>query len=119
MDGPTGLDLGTGVAHGAPRADLTVTFGGLRRGHLLGREACGDIVVVDIGHPPPDPAWPGFVTDDQLKGRLPRLRAGDHKGGRGRVVVVGGAAGMTGALRLAARAAFAAGAGLVHAVAPA
>jgi NAD(P)H-hydrate epimerase len=35
------------------------------------------------------------------------------------VVVVGGAAGMSGALRLAARAAFAAGAGLVHAVAPA
>lgn len=119
VDGPTGLDLGTGVAHGAPRADLTVTFGGLRRGHLLGREACGDIVVVDIGHPPPDPAWPGFVTDDVAAAWLPRLRAGDHKGGRGRVVVVGGAAGMSGAIRLAARAAFAAGAGLVHAVAPA
>jgi NAD(P)H-hydrate epimerase len=119
VDGPTGLDLGTGVAHGAPHADLTVTFGGLRRGHLLGREACGDIVVVDIGHPPPDPAWPAFVTDDLAAGWLPRLRAADHKGRRGRVVVVGGAAGMSGALRLAARAAFAAGAGLVHAVAPA
>jgi NAD(P)H-hydrate epimerase len=118
MDGPTGLDLGTGVAHGAPRADLTVTFGGLRRGHLLGREACGDIVVVDIGHSPPDPAWPAFITDDQAAEWLPRLRAGDHKGRRGRVVVVGGASGMSGALRLAARAAFAAGAGLVHAVAP-
>jgi NAD(P)H-hydrate epimerase len=35
------------------------------------------------------------------------------------VVVVGGAAGMAGAVRMAARAAFAAGAGLVHAVAPA
>ena len=40
------------------------------------------------------------------------------QGRRGRVVVVGGNAGMTGALRLAARAAFGAGAGLVHAVAP-
>lgn len=119
VDGPTGLDLGTGVAHGAPRADLTVTFGGLRRGHLLGREACGDLVVVDIGHPPPDPAWPTLVTDDLAAAWLPRLRADDHKGRRSRVVVVGGAAGMSGALRLAARAAFAAGAGLVHAVAPA
>ena len=43
----------------------------------------------------------------------------DHKGTRGRVVIVGGDAGMTGAVRMAARAAFAAGAGLVHAVAPA
>ncbi len=119
VDGPTGLDLGTGVAHGTPRADLTVTFGGLRRGHLLGREACGDLVVVDIGHPPPDPAWPSFVTDDLAAAWLPRLRADDHKGRRGRVVVVGGAPGMSGALRLAARAAFAAGAGLVHAVGPA
>ena len=49
----------------------------------------------------------------------PRLRAADHKGVRGRVVVVGGSMrGMTGAVRLAARSAFAAGAGLVHAVAP-
>jgi NAD(P)H-hydrate epimerase len=42
-----------------------------------------------------------------------------HKGSRGRVVVLGGTAGMNGALRLAARASFATGAGLVHAVAPA
>jgi len=50
---------------------------------------------------------------------LRHLRPRDHKGDRGRVVVVGGDTGMSGALRLAARAAFAAGAGLVHAVAPA
>ena len=118
VDGPTGLDLGTGVAHGAPHADLTITFGGLRRGHLLGREACGDLVVTDIGHPAPDPGLPTLVTDDEAAAWLPRLRPADHKGSRGRVVVVGGAAGMSGALRLAARAAFAAGAGLVHAVAP-
>ena len=49
---------------------------------------------------------------------LRRLRSRDHKGARGRVVVVGGDAGMTGAVRMAARAAFGAGAGLVHAVAP-
>ena len=42
VDGPTGVDLGLGIVHGAPRADLTVTFGGLRRGHLLARDEVGD-----------------------------------------------------------------------------
>ena len=118
IDGPTGVDLDTGIVHGVPRADVTVTFGGLRRGHLLARDEVGAIVVADIGHPPADPAWPRLATDGEASGWLRRLRARDHKGTRGRVVVVGGDAGMTGALRLAARAAFAAGAGLVHAVAP-
>jgi NAD(P)H-hydrate epimerase len=118
IDGPTGVDLLSGNVHGATRADLTVTFGGFRRGHLLARDEVGDLVVVDIGHPPPDPGWPEVVTDVQAAHWLRRLRAGDHKGQRGRVVVIGGDAGMSGALRMAARAAFAAGAGLVHAVAP-
>lgn len=118
VDGPTGVDLRTGTVHGAARADLTVTFGGLRRGHLLARDEVGDVAVVDIGHPPPDPAWPTLVTDLDAAGWLRRLGARDHKGRRGRVVVVGGDAGMTGAVRMAGRAAFAAGAGLVHAVAP-
>ena len=119
MDGPTGLDLATGVSHAsvAPAA-VTVTFGGLRRGHLLARDEVGDIVVTDIGHPAVDPAWPQLVTDDFASTRLPAFEARAHKGTRGRVVVIGGDAGMSGALRLASRAAFAAGAGLVHAVAP-
>ena len=118
VDGPTGVDLLTGIVHGHTRADVSVTFGGLRRGHLLARDEVGHLVVLDIGHPPPNPAWPIVVTDLQAAEWLPRLRAGDHKGNRGRVVVVGGAPGMSGAIRMAARAAFAAGAGLVHAVAP-
>ena len=119
VDGPTGVDLLTGMVHGVTRADLTVTFGGLRRGHLLARDEVGNLTVIDIGHPSPDPEWPLVVTDLQAAHWLRRLRARDHKGGRGRVVLVGGNTGMSGALRLAARAAFGAGAGLVHAVAPA
>jgi ADP-dependent NAD(P)H-hydrate dehydratase / NAD(P)H-hydrate epimerase len=119
VDGPTGVDLLNGVVHGGSRADLSVTFGGFRRGHLLARDEVGSIVIVDIGHPPPDPGWPAAVTDLQAIEWQRRLRAVDHKGNRGRVVIVGGSSGMTGALRMAARAAFAAGAGLVHGVAPA
>ena len=90
VDGPTGVDLQSGVVHGVTRADLTVTFGGLRRGHLLARDEVGDVVVVDIGHPPADPGWPSLVTDVQAADWLPRLRSRDHKGDRGRVVIVGG-----------------------------
>ncbi len=118
VDGPTGVDLSSGIVHGSARADLTITFGGARRGHLLARDEIGSLVVTDIGHPPPEPAWPSLVTDALAAEWLRRLRSEDHKGDRGRVVVVGGDAGMTGAVRLASRAAFASGAGLVHAVAP-
>src|SRR5207245_5070814 len=105
IDGPTGLDLSSGEAHGPVRAQVTVTFGGPRRGHLLAREWCGRVVVVDIGFPPPDPAWPMLITDVWAVRNLPRLQATMHKGDRGRVTVVGGAPGMTGAALHAARAA--------------
>jgi len=117
VDGPTGLDLSSGEAHGPVRARISVTFGGVRRGHLLAREWCGRIVVADIGLPPPDPAWPVLITDAWAGAHLPRLTPTMHKGDRGRVTVVGGAAGMTGAALHAARAALAAGAGLVKLVA--
>jgi len=119
VDGPTGLDLASGTAYDAVHAAVSITFGGLRRGHLLARDDVGDVVVVDIGHPAAAPEWPTIVTDTLAAEWLPRLSAADHKGVRGRVVVVGGSAGMTGAVRLSGRAAFGAGAGLVHAVAPA
>lgn len=120
IDGPTGVDLATGVTHGAVvQARLSITFGGLRRGHLLARDECGEVVVVDIGHPPPDPAWPALLSDADAARAQDRFGARDHKGTRGRVVAIGGDLGMSGALRLACRAAFGAGAGLVHAVAPA
>jgi len=117
VDGPTGLDLTSGEAHGPVRAQITVTFGGPRRGHLLAREWCGKVVIVDIGLPPVDPAWPVLVTDAWAAARLPRLQPTMHKGDRGRVTVVGGAEGMTGAALHAARAALAAGAGLVKLIA--
>src|SRR5688572_1407542 len=119
LDGPTGVDLGTGVVHGSPRADLTITFGGFRRGHLLARDEVGDVVVVDVGHPQPRAEWTRLLSDRWAAHRAPQFSARDHKGDRGRIVVVGGTPGMSGALRLAARSALAAGAGYVHAVAPA
>lgn len=118
LDGPTGVDLLTGATWGPAGASLSITFGAPRRGHLLARDEVGDVVVVDIGLPPADPAWPTIMTDVQAAEWLTPFAAGAHKGDRGRVVVVGGSVGMSGALRLAARGAFGSGAGLVFAVAP-
>ena len=102
-----------------PRADLSITFGGLRRGHLLARDEVGDVVVADIGHPPPDPAWPRLVTDPQAAEWLRRLRSRDHKGdagprGRRRRRRRHDRRGPHGRRARRSRA----GAGLVHAVAP-
>ncbi|HXY19417.1 MAG TPA: NAD(P)H-hydrate dehydratase [Gemmatimonadales bacterium] len=114
VDGPSGLDLSTGVVH-APcvRSSVTVTFGGLRRGHLLQRSVCGSVLVADIGFPPPDPSWPSMVTDGWLREVLPPFTAEMHKGDRGRVVIVGGSEGMAGAVIFAAKATARSGAGLV------
>src|SRR5258707_13141805 len=79
VDGPTGLDLSSGEAHGPVRAELSITFGGPRRGHLLAREWCGKIEVVDIGLPPADPVWPVLVTDAWAGARLPKLTPTMHK----------------------------------------
>ncbi|HWA15842.1 MAG TPA: NAD(P)H-hydrate dehydratase [Gemmatimonadales bacterium] len=119
IDGPTGVDLASGTTHEPSlHAECSITFGGPRRGHLLARDECGDIITVDIGLGAPDPAWPRLMTDQLAAQAVRPFAAGSHKGTRGRVVVVGGDSGMSGALRLAGRASFAAGAGLVHAVAP-
>ena len=113
VDGPSGLDLSTGQVH-APcvRASLSVTFGGFRRGHLLQRTVCGTVVVAEMGFPPPDPAWPGVVSDAWLSEVLPPLTAEMHKGDRGRVLIVGGNEGMAGAAVFAAKSAARSGAGL-------
>ena len=118
IDGPTGLDLTTGIAHGPIRAELTVTFGGLRRGHLRARDWVGRVVVVEMGFPPADATWPRFVTDHWARSVLPGFAPAMHKGDRGRVLIVGGAVGMAGAAMHAARTAFACGAGLVKLALP-
>ena len=124
-DLPTGVsaDDGSAGAH-AVHADLTVTFGCLKRGHVLhpGRGLCGALELVDIGLLPAASAGITGVTlagPAEMAALLPVRDPRAHKGSAGRVLVVGGAMGMAGAVILAARAASRGGAGYVRVAAPA
>lgn len=122
LDVPTGLDADTGEA-AAVRADVTLTFGTLKRGLLVGRGAAGHIVLLDIGlAPPASPAAdapPSLVTAPWIRATVPPIPADAHKGVRRKLVIVGGQLGMVGAVVYAARTAMRAGIGMVRlAVAP-
>ncbi len=119
LDVPSGLDAATGAHDGAPRADLTISFGTVKRGQLLARDLCGQLIVVDIGlgaHTTLDDGAPELVDAEWVRATVPRIGADAHKGARRKVTIVGGAHGMAGAVLLAARAALRSGVGLVKLV---
>ena len=123
VDLPTGVNADTGtVARRAVRADLTVTFGAPKRGQFLfpGRAFVGSLEVVDIGLAMDvTGAFPvSLATATDMAALLPARDPRAHKSSVGRVLVIGGSAGLTGAVALAARAASRAGAGYVQAAVP-
>jgi NAD(P)H-hydrate epimerase len=118
IDVPSGLDASDGMHVGAVRCALTLTFGTVKRGQLVARERCGEIVVLDIGLGAHVRAAGGvpLASARWFRAMLPPIHADAHKGTRGKVAIVGGARGMAGAAVLAARAALHSGAGLVKCV---
>ena len=117
LDIPSGVHSDSGRVLGrAVRATHTVTFIGLKPGLLTldGPDHCGKVEVADLGlqniiTPSAWVAEPGLFKE-LLKARPRNF----HKGMAGSVGVLGGAAGMTGAALLAARAALKMGAGRVY-----
>jgi len=117
IDVPSGLLGDTGETLGAVASVLTVTFFRKKPGHLLlpGRLLCGEVVVADIGIPSSvlEQIAPNTFENDPCLwiGDLPQPQDRGNKYSRGHALISGGYP-MTGAARMAARAAARAGAGL-------
>lgn len=114
VDLPSGVDASTGEIAGAVvDADVTVTMHAPKVGLAVapGRFHAGTVEVADIGLDAGETAY-RRVTEEILA-LVPRKRAGDTKYSAGSVLVVGGSPGMSGAVCLAAEAAFRADAGYV------
>ncbi len=116
LDTPSGVDATTGSATSAVVADLTLTFGTMKRGLLIARANCGRIEVLDIGLAPPSQhdVEPTLINRQWVAKRIPRIAVDAHKGERKRLAIVGGGMGMAGAAILAARAAMRSGIGIVR-----
>jgi len=119
VDIPSGLQADTGNVLGtAVRAELTVSFIGLKQGLLTGQgvDHCGDIVFDDLQVP--KEIYQKISANCQrldascLK-QLPVRSRNAHKGDLGHVVLLGGDRGMSGAILLAGQAAARTGAGKI------
>jgi len=125
LDIPSGVEAETGAAaDDAVQAVETVTFGALKIGLVLypGAALAGRTWVARIGIPPLvikrlSSLLAVTVFEDACR-LLPRRAPDAHKGNCGRVLVLGGSPGLTGAPVMAGRAAHTVGAGLTTVAVP-
>jgi len=117
-DIPSGVCADTGRILGcAVKADYTITFSMAKIGHFVepGCTMCGEVSVCDIEIP--EEFLRDAGTDVYALERedviLPHRNPISHKGDYGKLLILGGSVGYTGAPSLCARAAVRSGAGLV------
>lgn len=126
VDIPSGLHSDTGEVLGvAVYAEITVTFGAVKPGHLLhpGSQHTGRLLVADIGIPTPllnvnEARGRNIITPQMVRDILPMRPDYSHKGNFGHTGIVAGSVGFSGAACLAALGARAAGSGLTTAAVP-
>lgn len=127
VDMPTGVNSDTGAVSngdddedGPLFADMTVTFGALKRGLVLypGRACAGHIEVDPIGMPGPllmqleeDPAY--LLQESDIAEIVVPRSPDSHKGTHGTIAIVTGSSQMAGAALMAAHGAVRSGAGKV------
>lgn len=121
VDVPSGLNATNGIVENvAVRATHTVTFG-LRKSGLLvnsGKEYSGKVRVADVGIPKvvsdsKTLSKTFFISGSDVRSCLPRRSITAHKYSVGKVLVIAGSKGLTGAASLCALSALRAGAGAV------
>lgn len=120
IDIPSGLDADTGRPLGtAVRADQTITLGLPKLGLVLypGTSYAGKVNLVDIGIPQrllsDSSIKANLLMEDEIAPLLPAHPPDAHKGTCGRVFVLAGSVGMTGAAALVSESALRIGVGLV------
>jgi NAD(P)H-hydrate epimerase len=126
IDLPTGISADTAAVDGpAVEASMTVTLAAPKIPLVFppADAHAGDLVIADIGIPLPlldDIEGPHLelLTREAMREIVPVRVADSHKGDFGRVVVVAGSLGRTGAAHLAALGALRSGAGLVTVATP-
>ena len=127
IDLPSGLSADTHEVIGPSiDATLTVTLGAPKLPLVLppGELRAGMLVVADIGIPDPviqsvSGPWIDVLTREGMRELIEPRSPESHKGDYGRLLIVAGSRGKTGAAALAALAALRSGAGLVTVAAPA
>ena len=126
MDLPTGVSADTHEVEGtAVEASITVTLAAPKIPLILppADSYGGDLVIADIGIPPPiidelEGPYIELLTRERMREIVPARAADSHKGDFGRVLVVAGSVGKTGAAHLVALGALRSGAGLVTVATP-
>ncbi len=120
VDVPSGLDASTGAREGeCINAAWTCTMALPKLGFYLhpGREAAGIVHVVDIGIPEEAVTavapLRSVLTENEASSLLPGRDPGGHKGAFGKIAVIAGSVGYSGAAALTSLAALRSGAGLV------
>lgn len=123
LDLPSGLNANTGAVMGtAVKADLTVTFVGMKQGLLTaeGPDHCGELFFSDLEIPAAVydalPADIQRISFESINHGLGRRKAACHKGDFGHLMIIGGDRGMGGAVIMAAESAARCGAGLITVV---
>ncbi len=116
VDIPSGLCADSGKAKLAFRADVTLTMAAMKYGHVLnqGKHFCGRIEVIPIGIP--EHLWDTEKTGlllNESSVKLPVRWQSAHKGDFGKLAVIAGSAGYTGAAYMCCQAALRSGAGLI------
>ncbi len=116
LDLPSGIDADTGQIRGvAMHARCTATFAAHKPGlhQFPGAELAGRVYGVSIGVPlPKQPPW-GIIEAEDVAAAVPARHPNAHKGTNGRVLILAGSRGKTGAALLSGTGALRAGAGLV------
>lgn len=119
VDLPSGINADNGKIFGAAiRANETVTFGVNKLGILLypGNELAGAVRVANIGFPLKallEVDFPAVTNQPDVEVTLPERSKTGNKGSFGKVFIIAGSLGMSGAAYLSALAAFKNGAGMV------